>query len=121
MISRRMMIKALMSAGVLMMTDNARAQQPAPGAAIKRAIPSSGEQLPVIGLGTYQAFDVGDDAGARAPLEQVLRDFVAKGGSVIDSSPMYGRAEAVAGDLSAQLGLRSSLFLATKVWTSGKE
>jgi diketogulonate reductase-like aldo/keto reductase len=121
MTSRRAMIKALTGAGVLMMTSNAHAQQAAPDAAIKRAIPSSGEQLPVIGLGTYQAFDVGNDETARTALQQVLRDFVAKGGSVIDSSPMYGRAEGVVGDLSAQLSLRPSLFLATKVWTSGKD
>jgi diketogulonate reductase-like aldo/keto reductase len=105
-----------------MMTGNIRAQQPqATGAAIKRAIPSTGEQIPVIGLGTYQAFDVGNDAPAREQLREVLRELVAKGGSVIDSSPMYGRAESVAGDMTAELNLRPSLFLATKVWTSGKE
>ena len=105
-----------------MMTNGIRAQQSsAPGAPIKRAIPSSGEQLPVIGLGTYQAFDVGNDPAAREPLKHVLHELVAKGGSVVDSSPMYGRAEGVAGDLSAELSLRASLFLATKVWTSGKE
>jgi diketogulonate reductase-like aldo/keto reductase len=120
--SRRSLIKALASAGALMMTNGIRAQQsPAPAAPIKRAIPSSGEQLPVIGLGTYQAFDVGNDSAAREPLKQVLRELVAKGGSVVDSSPMYGRAEGVVGDLSAELSLRPSLFLATKVWTSGKE
>jgi len=120
--SRRSLIKALASAGALMMTNGIRAQQTsAPAAPIKRAIPSSGEQLPVIGLGTYQAFDVGNDPAAREPLKHVLHELVAKGGSVVDSSPMYGRAEGVAGDLSAELSLRASLFLATKVWTSGKE
>jgi diketogulonate reductase-like aldo/keto reductase len=120
--SRRSLIKALAAAGVLMMTNGIRAQQSsAPGAPIKRAIPSSGEQLPVIGLGTYQAFDVGNDSAAREALKQVLRELVAKGGSVVDSSPMYGRAEGVVGELSAELSLRPSLFLATKVWTSGKE
>ena len=105
-----------------MMTNGIRAQQSsAPAAPIKRAIPSSGEQLPVIGLGTYQAFDIGNDSAAREALKQVLRELVAKSGSVVDSSPMYGRAEGVAGDLSAELSLRASLFLATKVWTSGKE
>jgi diketogulonate reductase-like aldo/keto reductase len=122
MISRRSLLKALAATGVLTMTDGIRAQQSAAsGAPIKRAIPSSGEQLPVIGLGTYQAFDVGADSAARESLKQVLRELVGKGGSVVDSSPMYGRAEGVAGDLSAELNLRSSLFLATKVWTSGKE
>ena len=85
-----------------------------------RKIPSSGEFIPVIGLGTWQTFDVGADAAVRAPLENVLREFVALGGKLIDSSPMYGRSEDVAGDLITKLGLREKLFLATKVWTSGK-
>ena len=85
-----------------------------------RKIPSSGEFLPVIGLGTWQTFDVGADAAVRAPLEIVLREFAALGGKLIDSSPMYGRSEDVAGDLITKLGLREKLFLATKVWTSGK-
>lgn len=85
-----------------------------------RKIPSSGEFLPVIGLGTWQTFDVGADAAVRAPLEIVLREFAALGGKLIDSSPMYGRSEDVAGDLIRKLGLREKLFLATKVWTSGK-
>jgi diketogulonate reductase-like aldo/keto reductase len=86
-----------------------------------RAIPSSGEKLPVIGLGTWQSFDVGTSTAERAPLEEVLGAFVTFGGRVIDSSPMYGRAEGVAGDLAAKLGLHDRLFLATKVWTTGKE
>jgi diketogulonate reductase-like aldo/keto reductase len=86
---------------------------------IVRAIPSSGERLPVVGLGTWQTFDAGADE--RAPLRRVLDRFVALGGRVVDSSPMYGRAEAVVGDLAAELGLRPRLFLATKVWTSGRE
>ena len=97
------------------------ASQSATGTAIKRAIPASGEQTPVIGLGTYQAFDVGTSASDRAPLKEVLQALVNNGGSVVDSSPMYGRAEEVVGDLTAELGLRPSLFLATKVWTSGRD
>ena len=85
-----------------------------------RRIPSSGEMLPVIGLGTWQTFDVGQEASNRAPLEIVLREFAALGGKLIDSSPMYGRSEDVAGDLISKLGLRERLFIATKVWTSGK-
>lgn len=88
---------------------------------IEKTIPSSGESLPVIGLGTWQTFDVGADAAARAPLEAVLREFVAAGGKLIDSSPMYGQSETVVGDLTAKLGLREKLFIATKVWTSGKD
>jgi diketogulonate reductase-like aldo/keto reductase len=87
---------------------------------ITRPIPSSGEPLPVVGLGTWQTFDVGTGAASRAPLERVLAAFVASGGRLIDSSPMYGTAEAVVGDLVARLGLRPGLFIATKVWTSGK-
>jgi diketogulonate reductase-like aldo/keto reductase len=89
-------------------------------APILRAIPASKETLPVIGLGTWQTFDVGADA-AREPLRRVLQRFVELGGRVVDSSPMYGRAESVVGDLAAELGLRDKLFVATKVWTSGRE
>jgi diketogulonate reductase-like aldo/keto reductase len=88
---------------------------------LTRAIPSSGEKLPVIGLGTWQTFDVDLASPARTQLEDVLSLLVKLGGKVIDSSPMYGRAEKVVGDISAKLGLRDSLFLATKVWTRGKK
>jgi diketogulonate reductase-like aldo/keto reductase len=87
---------------------------------ISSKIPSSGEALPVIGVGTWQTFDAGDDPAARAPLAEVLKLFAQAGGRVVDSSPMYGSSEAVAGDLIAQLGLRERLFIATKVWTSGE-
>jgi len=85
-----------------------------------RTIPSSGETLPVIGIGTWQSFDVGGDAAARATLAEVLRLFFAGGGRVVDSSPMYGSSEAVAGDACAALGICEPLFMASKVWTSGK-
>lgn len=88
---------------------------------LKRPIPSTGELLPVIGLGTWQTFDVGASARERAPLRAVLAELVALGGTLVDSSPMYGRAEEVVGDLTASLGLREKLFVATKVWTSGRE
>jgi aryl-alcohol dehydrogenase-like predicted oxidoreductase len=90
------------------------------GLPILRAIPSSKETVPVIGLGTWQTFDVGAGA-ARAPLRQVLQRFVELGGRIVDSSPMYGRAESVVGELAAELGLRDKLFIATKVWTSGRD
>jgi aryl-alcohol dehydrogenase-like predicted oxidoreductase len=83
-------------------------------------IPSSGEMLPVVGLGTWQTFDVDTDVQERKALAEVLREFVALGGKLIDSSPMYGSSESVVGDLTRQLGLRQQLFVATKVWTSGK-
>ncbi|HYG69010.1 MAG TPA: aldo/keto reductase [Anaeromyxobacteraceae bacterium] len=85
-----------------------------------RIIPSTGEELPVVGLGTWQTFDVGPDPAERAPLREVLRRFFAAGGRVIDSSPMYGRAEEVVGDLVAELEPIPGPFLATKVWTHGQ-
>jgi diketogulonate reductase-like aldo/keto reductase len=88
---------------------------------VLRTIPSSGESLPAIGVGTWQTFDVGTDAAARGALSEVLRVFAAAGGKVIDSSPMYGTSETVTGDLVAQGGHGGKLFIATKVWTSGKE
>jgi diketogulonate reductase-like aldo/keto reductase len=100
-----------------------------PLALATRPIPHGQEALPVIGLGTWQTFDVGDDAGARAPLRAVLDGLLAAGARVIDSSPMYDRAEGVVGDLLAARsagGPRTSPvagaspFLATKVWTSGR-
>ena len=86
-----------------------------------RKIPSTGEDLPAVGLGTWQVFDAGNDAAARAPLRQVIAEFAKAGGKLIDSSPMYGSAESVAGDMVAELGLREKLFIATKVWTRGRE
>jgi diketogulonate reductase-like aldo/keto reductase len=85
-----------------------------------RAIPSTGEPLPVIGLGTYQGFDVAPGSAAYAQLPEVLRTLFGAGGSVIDSSPMYGQAEATTGELLAASGSRSKAFLATKVWTRGR-
>lgn len=87
----------------------------------RRAIPSTGEALPVIGCGTWRTFDVGDDAAARAQLAEVLRILFEAGGSVIDSSPMYGSSEAVAGALLTQLDAHRKAFVATKVWTEGRE
>ena len=87
---------------------------------LTRAIPSTGEKLPVIGLGSAVTFDA-RSGGAMKPLEEVLSLFVKHGGKIIDSSPMYGQAESVIGELAAQLHLRNSLFIATKVWTNGKQ
>ena len=88
---------------------------------IQRPIPRTGESLPAIGLGTWQTFDVGKGQSAREPLKAVLRDFVRLQGKVIDSSPMYGNSESVVGDLATELGVQKQLFLATKVWTSGRD
>lgn len=89
-------------------------------AMITRPIPSTGEAMPVIGLGTWPVFDVGGDEAARAPLREVIETLVAGGGRMIDTSPMYGRSEAVAGDIVGALGLRDKVFLATKVWIGGR-
>jgi diketogulonate reductase-like aldo/keto reductase len=88
---------------------------------LERPIPSSDEKLPVIGLGTWRTFDVGASVAEREPLEEVLRRFAGLGGRVIDSSPMYGTAETVVGDLAGALALTDKLFLASKVWTSGRD
>ena len=86
-----------------------------------RLIPASGEALPVIGCGTYIGFDVAPGSAAYAQLPGVLDTLFAAGGSVLDSSPMYGRAETTTGELLAEAGSRPKAFLATKVWTSGRE
>jgi len=92
----------------LLMMMAAAAMTPSMNAAPARLYP--------IGLGTWQTFDVSDPK----PLAAVLSTFVQLGGQVLDSSPMYGRSEAVAGDLATSLGIRNKLFVATKVWTSGR-
>jgi len=88
---------------------------------LTRPLGKPGEQLPVVGMGSSNTFDVGVAPEARAPLLDVLRELHAAGGTVIDTSPMYGRSEGVLGDLIGELGLRSKLWLATKVWTKGRE
>src|SRR5437667_7870185 len=88
---------------------------------LTRCVPSTGEKLPVIGLGSAVTFDVRPGSPQLKPLGAVLALFVKHGGKVIDSSPMYGNAEAVIGDLAAKSHLRNALFIATKVWTKGKE
>ena len=88
---------------------------------LTRPIPSSGERIPVIGLGTWRAFDVGHRQPALAPREQCVAAFESLGGCVIDSSPMYGWAEEVVGEILSSLGIRDRTFIATKVWAEGKE
>lgn len=84
-----------------------------------RAIPSSGEAIPLVGLGTWITFNVGQDPPARARCAQVMRAFFAAGGRLIDSSPMYGSAQGVVGEGLQQLGAARQVFAADKVWTSG--
>ena len=88
---------------------------------IKKPIPTTGEQLPVIGMGTSRTFDIGNDLQQRAQLAEVLQIFFDQGGAVIDSSPMYGNAEQVTGDLLKTIKNKQDLFAATKVWTWGKQ
>jgi diketogulonate reductase-like aldo/keto reductase len=87
---------------------------------LTRPIPSSGEALPVVGVGTWQVFDVGGDAEELEVRRKIIELLIDKGGSVVDSSPMYARAEKVVGDVIGAAGNRDRLFLATKVWTNGK-
>jgi diketogulonate reductase-like aldo/keto reductase len=96
---------------------------PAPRAdgRLERPIPGTGEMLPAVGLGTWQVFDVAGDARELGQARETLKAFAEGGGRVIDSSPMYGSSEAVTGQLAAELGLPGRLFVATKVWTSGRQ
>lgn len=86
-----------------------------------RPIPATGELLPVVGLGTWRTFDVGASARQTGRLEEVLSLFARNPGGLIDGSPMYGRSEAVLGEMVARRRLRKSLFLADKVWTEGRQ
>ena len=88
---------------------------------LQRPIPKTGETIPAVGLGTWQAFDVAGDAAETAQAREALKALVDLGGRVIDSSPMYGSAESVSGQLADELRVKAKLFVATKVWTSGKQ
>ncbi len=88
---------------------------------LQRPIPSTGELLPAVGLGTWVQFDVGSEDADRQPLRQVLQLMAETGSTVIDASPMYGRSEAVVGDLTVEAGLANQFFYATKVWTTGQQ
>lgn len=109
----KLMLAGAAAAGGVARAADTRAQ-------LHRRIPSSGEEIPAVGLGTYSTFDVGSAPAEREPLREVLKLFVEHGGRVVDSSPMYGAAEGVLGDLTAELNLRPKLFYATKVWTRGE-
>lgn len=87
----------------------------------RRILSSADEMLPVVGLGTWIQFDVGTSDAERQPLREVLQRMTERGGTLIDSSPMYGKAEEVVGDLTAETGLADRFFYATKVWTSGEQ
>jgi len=108
------------AAGLVWPIGAATAEKSEQSTMLTRKIPGSAEKLPVIGLGTWSVFDVSLPENQQQ-LEDVLSLLLKRGGKVVDSSPMYGRAESVVGDLAAKLKVRDSLFIATKVWTSGKE
>jgi diketogulonate reductase-like aldo/keto reductase len=120
-VNRRDVVKTLLVAGtgaalgvpLLRAEDGAKM--------LTRPVPKSGEAIPVIGLGTSRVFDVGSGETDVAPLRGVLEALAAGGGRVVDSSPMYGRAEDVVGEIVSAAGLRDKLFLASKVWTTGHD
>ena len=115
--SRRTWLKAATLAAAGVMTRAFAADAPLE----TRRIPKSGEAIPVVGLGTWQVFDVAGNATGLAEARDALARFVALGGRVVDSSPMYGSSEAVLGDLAASLGIQDRLWVATKIWTTGRE
>lgn len=115
--ARRRALAATGAAALLAAVPDAMS---APSDLITRPIPKSGERLPAIGIGTWQTFDVPAGELARTELKDTLRRFAELGGKVVDSSPMYGHAEAAVGHLATALGNRASLFYATKVWTQGR-
>ena len=118
-LSRRAVLRLMVAAAGAAGADRASAGSTSP--VRERSIPATGEMIPTMGLGTWRTFDVGSSPPEREPLRDVLKGFVELGGRLIDSSPMYGSAETVVGDLAADLALLDKLFLATKVWTSGRD
>ena len=108
----------LLSAGVALMPTAVFGES---RKAIKHAIPSSGERIPVIGMGTSRTFDVGADPAILTQLGQVLQVFFDNAGAVIDSSPMYGNSESIVGNLLKTIPDKEQLFAATKVWTYGRQ
>jgi len=103
--------------GALLMPDESSAAS----GPLTRRIPRSGEEIPAVGLGTWQVFNVAGDAKEMAQAKETLKVFVELGGRLVDSSPMYGSSESVTGQLAAELGVQAKLFVATKVWTSGRQ
>jgi len=119
--NRRDAVKTMIAAGAGAAIGRHLMGNDAVPARITRPIPKSGQPLPVIGLGTSKVFDVGPGASDRAGVKGVLEELAKAGGHLVDSSPMYGRAEEVIGELVAAGSLRDRLFLASKVWTTGRD
>ncbi|MFB6345177.1 MAG: aldo/keto reductase [bacterium] len=122
-LNRRDFIKAAAALGTSLVVNpwSALAESIQSNSMRARKIPSTGEELPVVGLGTWQQFDVDSDPVLTRPLKAVLQHLFQSGGTVIDTSPMYGRAETVLGTLLEDLGQTKKAFLATKVWTRGRD
>lgn len=128
-LSRRTTLKLLSSAGISAVmlpfgSASSIMQSMAVKTMLSRKIPSSEEMIPVVGLGTWQQFDVGSSDEERQPLREVISQMAQIAPQmkpVIDSSPMYGRSEEVVGDLTAESGFADKFFYATKVWTSGEK
>ncbi|MGE0095535.1 MAG: aldo/keto reductase [Alphaproteobacteria bacterium] len=116
--TRRAFLRALGAGGATLALPRWAAAQAAP--LVTKPIPSSGEALPVVGLGSWITFNVGKDAAARDACAEVMRAFFRAGGRMIDSSPMYGSSEEVIGYGLKKLGMPKQLFSATKVWTSSR-
>jgi len=120
-ISRREALTLMLGTGLGLAARGLPAAGPDVGGQLLREIPRSGEQIPALGLGSSDTFEVGATDKARAPVRAVLARYAELGGRVVDTSPMYGTAESVIGDLAQALGIQSKLWLATKVWTQGLE
>ncbi|MDZ7690166.1 MAG: aldo/keto reductase [Balneolaceae bacterium] len=120
-ITRRELLKLLGTAGLGAMTSPLNKFLNQEKTMRKRPIPSTGEELPVVGLGTWIQFDVGNSDEDRMALKKVLKLMTEEGGEVIDSSPMYGGSEQVVGQLTTDLGIADQFFYATKVWTRGRQ
>jgi len=120
-ISRREVLKGVAALGAAALLGRLDAAGLQPNPVLTRRIPSSGEEIPVIGLGSWITFNVGDDPEARDECAEVMRRFFALGGRLIDSSPMYGSSQAVIGHGLAKLGRAQDVFSAEKVWTSGRD
>src|SRR6188508_339279 len=111
--NRRSIIKAGLAMGASLLCPQFSSAQSQP--LIHKKIPSSGETIPIIGIGTARRYEEVKNDAEKVPLRETIKQFQALGGTVIDSSPSYGTAEAVVGELVDELKIRDSLFLATKV------
>jgi diketogulonate reductase-like aldo/keto reductase len=117
---RRQVLKLGLAAAGAMMLPGLKPALADSNGQLMRTIPSSGEKIPAVGLGTSRTFDVGSGESELAPLREVVRLFVERGGTMVDSSPMYGKSERVVGDLLTGLDVGDRIFFATKVWTTGQ-